>query len=302
MALERPGMDETLERNLKRVDFVLACCFFFEVALKCFAFGVKRYLREKVNRLDMAIALFTVLEICLVSVFSGLSAIRSLRILRAIRPLRALTKSHGMRLVLKSVALSMGAMVNVSAVLLLVFAVFGILGVQIFAGRFYRCDDPFVEFRAECVGTYVEPVTGITKNRVWKNAYLNFDSLPNALVSLFVASTLDGYGQLLFDGLDATNIDEQPRRDANPAAFAFFLAFIVLCAFQSAQPVRGRHLLPVLTNPHAEPDVVAGPFRGAEGVGGDVQDGAADAPEEENASSKKPAAASALQNRVARKV
>ena len=231
MALERPGMDETLERNLKRVDFVLACCFFFEVALKCFAFGVKRYLREKVNRLDMCIALFTVLEICLVSVFSGLSAIRSLRILRAIRPLRALTKSHGMRLVLKSVALSMGAMVNVSAVLLLVFAVFGILGVQIFAGRFYRCDDPFVEFRAECVGTYVEPVTGITKNRSWTNAYLNFDSLPNALVSLFVASTLDGYGQLLFDGLDATNIDEQPRRDANPAAFAFFLAFIVLCAF-----------------------------------------------------------------------
>ena len=37
-----------------------------------------------------------------------LKAVRSLRILRAIRPLRALTKSSGMRLVLKSVALSIG--------------------------------------------------------------------------------------------------------------------------------------------------------------------------------------------------
>ena len=50
-------------------------------------------------------------------------------------------------------------------------------------------------------------------------------------MSLFVASTLDGYGQLLFGCLDATGVDEQPKRDANPGAFFFFLAFIVLCAF-----------------------------------------------------------------------
>ena len=230
MALERPGMEKSLERTLKRVDLALAVCFALEVSLKSFAFGLRRFLRERVNRLDLCIVLFAILEICLTSA-GGLGAIRSLRILRAIRPLRALTKSPGMRMVLKSVALSVGAMANVSAVLLLVFAVFGILGVQIFAGRFYRCDDPTVPNKAACVGTYVHPVTGITLQRTWANAYLNFDSLPDALVSLFVASTLDGYGQLLFDGLDATGVDEQPKRDANPGAFFFFLAFIVLCAF-----------------------------------------------------------------------
>ena len=36
---------------------------------------------------------------------------------------------------------------------------------------------------------------------------------------------------------------------------------------QPAQPVRGRHLLPVLADPHAEPDQLAGPDGGAEGVG-----------------------------------
>ena len=35
----------------------------------------------------------------------------------------------------------------------------------------------------------------------------------------------------MFDALDITGIDKQPRMDHNPAAFVFFVAFIVLCAF-----------------------------------------------------------------------
>ena len=35
----------------------------------------------------------------------------------------------------------------------------------------------------------------------------------------------------MFDALDITGIDNQPRMDHNPAAFVFFVAFIVLCAF-----------------------------------------------------------------------
>jgi hypothetical protein len=44
------------------------------------------------------------------------------------------------------------------------------------------------------------------------NAYLNFDSLPNALVTLFVVSTLDGYGQV---GL-AENVKNLLQRILNP--------------------------------------------------------------------------------------
>ena len=38
---------------------------------------------------------------------------------------------------LQSVVLSVGAMVNVSVVILIFFVIFGILGVQVFAGRFF---------------------------------------------------------------------------------------------------------------------------------------------------------------------
>ena len=89
------------------VDYCLAACFTVECMLKIVTFSFWRYMRERTNQLDFFIVVTTLLEIALTSV-GGLKAVRSLRILRAIRPLRALTKSSGMRLVLKSVALSIG--------------------------------------------------------------------------------------------------------------------------------------------------------------------------------------------------
>jgi hypothetical protein len=69
------------------------------------------------------------------------------------------------------------ATVNVSAVLLMFFIVFGILGVQVFAGRFYRCSDQDVEFRYQCEGSYYDAVTGDVTARTWSNSHLNFDNL-----------------------------------------------------------------------------------------------------------------------------
>lgn len=230
MALERPGMDPTLAARLATLDYCLTACFASECALKIVVFGFRRFARQRVNQLDLFIVASTLFEYAMTSA-GGISAVRSLRILRAVRPLRALTKSSGMRAVLKSVALSVGAMVNVSVVMLMFFVIFGIMGVQIFAGRFYRCNDPSVRHRSECVGSFAHPTEGEVAVRRWRNAYLNFDNLYRALVSLFVTSTLDGYGQIMFDALDSVEVDEQPRQDANPAAFLFFLAFVVLCAF-----------------------------------------------------------------------
>ena len=41
-------------------------------------------------------------------------------------------------------------------------------------------------------GFYYDAATGAPAARRWQNGYLNFDNLPNALVALFVISTLDG--------------------------------------------------------------------------------------------------------------
>ena len=118
-------------------------------------------------------------------------------------------------------------MANVSVVMLMFFIIFGILGVQVFAGMFYRCTDPGVSTREQCVGSYYDAVTGDVAERRWNNAYLNFDNLYRALISLFVMSTLDGYGQLMFDSLDTVG------RACHPIGFVYFL-------FNLSRLTRGR--------------------------------------------------------------
>ncbi len=66
-------------------------------------------------------------------------AVQALRVLRALKPLRLLTRSAGMRLVFKSVVLSLGAMAHVSVLCIMFLLIFAILGVQLFSGRLYRC-------------------------------------------------------------------------------------------------------------------------------------------------------------------
>ena len=135
--------------------------------------------------------------------------------------------------------MSMAAMANVSVVVLLFFIIFAILGVQLFSGKFYSCNDASVPDRAACSGTYVDPDTGQVRAspidggavphvasvplrprpirpfaphapphdactqvtpRVWSNAAFNFDHLGNAMVSLFVVATLNGYFEIMDAG------------------------------------------------------------------------------------------------------
>ena len=89
-------------------------------------------------QVDFAIVVVSVLVIALEALLSSAAAIQGLRALRAIKPLRMLTRSAGMRMVFKSIAMSLAAMGNVSIVLLMFFLIFAILGTQLFMGLLYR--------------------------------------------------------------------------------------------------------------------------------------------------------------------
>ena len=47
--------------------------------------------------------------------------------------------------------------------------------------------------QAACVGTFSND--GLLTDRAWSNPYQNFDNVGNALLSLFVAVTLNGYSR-----------------------------------------------------------------------------------------------------------
>lgn len=87
-----------------------------------------------------------------------------------------------------------------------------------------------MEFKTDCVGTFVDE-EGLETDRVWSNSMFHFDDIGNALLTLFITVTQDGYNNILMDAMSITEKDRQPRHMANPGAFFYFMAFIMVCAF-----------------------------------------------------------------------
>ncbi|EPB69301.1 hypothetical protein ANCCEY_11612 [Ancylostoma ceylanicum] len=75
---------------------------------------------------------------------------------------------------------------------------FAIIGVQLFKGTFFSCNDLSKMTEAECRGEYIhyedgDPTKPVSKKRVWSNNDFNFDNVGDAMVSLFVVSTFEGW-------------------------------------------------------------------------------------------------------------
>lgn len=94
-----------------------------------------------------------------------------------------------------------------------------------------RCNDPTIEYKEDCVGQFSVGETDEVQDRNWENSTFNFDDIGNALLTLFITVTQDGYNNILLDAMSVTEKDKQPKYLGNPGAFFFFMAFIMVCAF-----------------------------------------------------------------------
>ena len=106
-----------------------------------------------------------------------------------------------MNVVVTSLTHSIVQVADVFLVCVMFFFMFGIVGMQLYMGKFYSCNDSSATGIDECTGTFTNPTTGREEPRVWANAYYNFNNIGAAMLSLFVIATGDGYSQIVVDGL-----------------------------------------------------------------------------------------------------
>lgn len=79
---------------------------------------------------------------------------------------------------------------------------------QLFKGSFYYCEGPNlknVTTKSDCLES---------KENNWLNRKYNFDDLGQALMSLFVLSSKDGWVNIMYTGLDAVGVDMQVRKSS----------------------------------------------------------------------------------------
>lgn len=89
----------------------------------------------------------------------------------------------------------------------------------------YHCAGPDVSnvtTRADCLA---DP-----RNK-WTNHRYNFDNLGQALMSLFVLSSKDGWVSIMYQGIDAVGVDMQPVENFNEWRMIYFISFLLLVGF-----------------------------------------------------------------------
>ena len=221
--------DQWLPRALAIFDYVSSSFFLMECLLKIVAHGFingkNSYLRRtRWNVLDFSLVLLNIAQLVL-SNLGNTRGLRSTKVLYAFRPLRLVRRSKGMRLVVKSLIHSIVPIKDVMLIIGAFWILFAIAGVQFFQGSFYSCQTSNTTYnivtRTDCA------IVG----GQWNDADFNFDHLGAAMMSLFVISTLQGWENIMYYGMDAVGKDMQPQTDHNPWASLYFVVFAVLGGF-----------------------------------------------------------------------
>ncbi|KAG9343038.1 hypothetical protein JZ751_015256 [Albula glossodonta] len=234
IALERPDiLPQSTERVFLSVsNYVFTVIFVAEMTVKVVAHGfysgTDSYLQSSWNVLDGVLVFVSLVDI-LVSLASDggnriLGILRVLRLLRTLRPLRVISRAPGLKLVVETLITSLRPIGNIVLICCAFFIVFGILGVQLFKGKFYHCeghDMKNITNKSEC----------LQANYRWIRRKYNFDNLGQALMALFVLSSKDGWVNIMYDGLDAVAVDIQPKRNNNPWMLLYFISFLLIVSF-----------------------------------------------------------------------
>ncbi|KAM4734849.1 sodium channel protein type 4 subunit alpha B-like [Anableps anableps] len=225
-----------LQMVLDKADQVFTYLFLIEMLLKWIAFGFKKYFSSFwcwVDFLILDVSLFSSLGVML-----GYST-ESLRTLRALRTLRVPSRFKGMRVVLQGMAATLPSMCSALLAVLLVWLIFSIVGVNLFAGKFFYCfnetDGTFfhlydVKNKTECYDLIFRNVTEIS----WKNNDFNFDNVGMGLLSLLVMATSAGWLDIIYTAVDSTEVERQPTFESRPFMYLYFFLFIIFGCFFSS--------------------------------------------------------------------
>ncbi|XP_077303682.1 sodium channel protein type 2 subunit alpha-like isoform X1 [Lithobates pipiens] len=227
---------KTMKTVLEYADKVFTYIFIAEMLLKWVAYGFVTYFTNAWCWLD-----FLIVDISLVSLvanalgYSELGAIKSLRTLRALRPLRALSRFEGMRVVVNALIGAIPSIMNVLLVCLIFWLIFSIMGVNLFAGKFYYCDNttsgvmfPITEVdnRSDCLH-----LSNTTKDARWRNVKVNFDNVGAGYLALLQVATFKGWTPIMYAAVDSRGTDQQPNYEDNLYMYIYFVIFIIFGSF-----------------------------------------------------------------------
>lgn len=217
--------DSSLKKVSSQIDTFFNISFIFEMMFKLIAMGLimdkGSYLRDSWNQLDFFIVNSSILDM-IMSDFE-IPFIKILRMLRVLRPLRFISHNVAMKMVVIALLESTAHIVNVLMVVAVVYLIFAIVGVNFFGGKFFYCNIMTyqIETEQECQLAFGQ----------WKRFDHNFDDVIEAMNTLYVVSSLEGWPDIMMQALDITGVTTGPRKENSTIYMLYFVSFILIGSF-----------------------------------------------------------------------
>ncbi|KAK6640591.1 Voltage-dependent calcium channel type D subunit alpha-1 [Polyplax serrata] len=239
LAAEDPLRAESEQNKfLLPFDYFFTTVFTIELLLKVISYGFilhpGSFCRSFFSVLDLLVVC-----VSLISMFrssSAVSFIKILRVLRVLRPLRAINRAKGLKRVVQCVIVSVKTIGNIVLVTCLLQFMFAVIGVQLFKGKFFSCNDKSKMTEVDCHGSYIVFKDGDInkperKEREWSPNNFHFDNVAKAMLTLFTVSTFEGWPSLLHVSIDSNVEDFGPIHNFRPIVAAYYIIYIIVIAF-----------------------------------------------------------------------
>ncbi|XP_062270793.1 sodium channel, voltage-gated, type I like, alpha b isoform X8 [Scomber scombrus] len=225
---------KTIKTVLEYSDKVFTYIFILEMLLKWVAYGFVKYFTNAWCWLD-----FLIVDVSLVSLvanalgYSELTAIKSLRTLRALRPLRALSRFEGMRVVVNALLGAIPSIMNVLLVCLIFWLIFSIMGVNLFAGKYYYCVNTTTDetLPIDRANNKTECLNLVNDSARWRNVKINFDNVGAGYLALLQVATFKGWMDIMYAAVDSRDVEDQPQYEVNLYMYLYFVIFIIFGSF-----------------------------------------------------------------------
>lgn len=184
MAMTYEGSSVIYDKVLNAINYVFTAIFMAESIVKLIALGPKKYFISSWNRFDFLVVLASIIDVVFDLVGGNLSYFRvapqlasAFRVLRVVRVFKLIKSFTGLQQIIQTLLFTLPSLLNVMALLLLVFFMFSVLGVFLFSS--------------------------ITKGSVIGSS-TNFWTFSSALTTLFRCSTGENWWTIMMDTIQPT--------------------------------------------------------------------------------------------------
>jgi len=183
---------------VKVINYVFLAIFTLEMVIKLVAMSLKYYIRSWWNVFDAIIVIGSLVLLPL----NETSTIAFARIFRIARLFRVIRKARGLRVLFNTLVMSLPAVGNISLLVFLVFFIYAVIGVQLFAR------DPFVDGQFAAGNANLSNCTTESSFREYMSIgsldrHANYDSFENALLLLFRMSTGENWNAIMHSASQA---------------------------------------------------------------------------------------------------